>query len=336
MKYVMNNTKSVKKNQVCKKNNFLPMREITDSPEKFFSHMPGKQLALLNALISWCMRYDTVYVSQSTLAKQVGVCREYCNEVIQKFESMGIVRRISRPWRSCIYVLSSYFAHPGVRSRLGFVLTSLRSFALVALFCQQGLKARYGGESTLYTINVIRYNYITKKHPVMKTESRGMERVVVEDNPISPVLRGMKELGLTKWGQIELSIFPDAAFEYAYEIYNQQQNVRDAFRYFFRLCLHYCQINGIKPNWHIALRLRQLYKMPKEAPMTLTKHISSSPVYNKKPEKERGHTPSAVKPKIWKPDPYSSKKKPAIVLSEAMQETARYFQKLLGICTNDA
>lgn len=90
------------------------------------------------------------------------------------------------------------------------------------------------------------------------------------DNPIPQSIRTLKYLNLTKWGQIALTVFPDAAINDTSMRYNAAQGIKDPFKWFYKLCDEYCQREGIEKNWTRYNVLVEYFKMPHDARMTLS------------------------------------------------------------------
>ena len=101
-------------------------------------------------------------------------------------------------------------------------------------------------------------------------------RKIYGENPISPVIRKLKELNLSKWGQIKLSAFPDEVLKDSYEKLKYHKNIRNKYNWFFKLCLNYCHREGIKPDFNWSNMLAKSYKMPIDAPMILPLHFDTS------------------------------------------------------------
>ena len=87
-------------------------------------------------------------------------------------------------------------------------------------------------------------------------------------NTIIPEILELKELNLTKWGQIRLMLFPAEAITACRSSLKYMQS-KNPFSHFFDLCSDYCKTNDISLNFSTCKELQTTYQMPVDAPMTL-------------------------------------------------------------------
>lgn len=92
-------------------------------------------------------------------------------------------------------------------------------------------------------------------------------RQIYGDNPIPLPIRDLEKLGirLTRWGQMELVVFPDAAIEKAAEAFaHNTQDVRSPFNFIYDYALHWCGARKISPRYSYRDQLLQAYGAPEK------------------------------------------------------------------------
>lgn len=153
---------------------------------------------------------------------------------------------------------------------------------------------------------------------------------VYGDNPISPIIRSLTELNLTKWGQIRLSAFPDEAILYAQDKLKNNHDIINKYNWFFKVCYQYCTDTNIKPDWQLVEQLSIGYKMPVDAPMTLPtptatipKKIHSYPVQGKSSLSDKGSRPERSQKQESIKRLYKDYKPMAVIVRDTQAEQAK-------------
>lgn len=278
------NTKN-KKNQDWQKKDCWPADFITKDPYKYFLKFHSTKTNLINIIIGlWNKNGGTVFVLQRILGKWLGICRQRVNEILGELEDLGILIRHYRHMRSCLFKLSSWFMNPYVASALSPILKAIRTPLLYLMFSNQVSEAINQTKTTrikerkiyLFTDNSQQQGYSNRNSLSTKRIVKMNAEISIK-NPISIAIRELTCISLSKWGQIRLSVFPDAAILYAAENFKYGYKLKNAFGFFFQLCQDYCKNNKIQPDWQYSQQLAVKYKMPENAVMLIEKKESKAP-----------------------------------------------------------
>jgi len=119
----------MKHNKVVNKKNQAP--NITNSSllEDFFNDIYNnspKVVNLLDVIVHYTNIFDQVDPSQGTIALKAGITRTYVNQVIKKLDDKGIIEKIWRPFRTCIYKLNPAFNDLQLRKKFQHMFKSFR------------------------------------------------------------------------------------------------------------------------------------------------------------------------------------------------------------------
>jgi hypothetical protein len=292
--------------------------------EQTISSFSPRYLIIFNIVVRYCQAYKVVWVSQEKIAQEAGTVREVVNRACKFFEKKGLITMNYRHMRTSLYHLSPYFKLPDVRHRLKDLVPSLRSALISSIFLFSSLA--YPKVTLTKNSNVYIYTKETKKR------YEGMETPKL--NPISPAIRNIKSLNLTKWGQITLACFPEKAIEYAEKSFKYGKSIRDPFKFFYKLCFNYCIDNDTKPDYIYRNRLASIFNMPEDPKLllnnkpvcdktsrveTVTK-INVIEEYKKKETTERERYESSI-----------SHLKPKLKQSYEPNAQAEEFLKILGL-----
>lgn len=238
-------------------------------------NLSEKEAKCLDYLLLLANKYFLVAPSQTTVGRCIGVGRQYTNRLIKSLCYAGLIDKKQRYNKSCIYSISDHFWNPHIRSQYAHIFSSLRGVPFYLL------TSRFGKQATLYKERIRIYikkglkNNIwgrVKKHLYQGTGimSKIANKIFGSGNPISPQIRNLEKLNLTKWGQIKLSCFPDEAISSAYASFCATKDIKNPFGWFYMTCLYYCQANKIIPDWNYSRQLEEHYRMPSDARMTLS------------------------------------------------------------------
>ena len=93
-------------------------------------------------------------------------------------------------------------------------------------------------------------------------------------NPIALAIRNVTpKLNLTRWGQIELSCYPDEAIYHAYDklvvALESKREIKDLFSWFSTVARNYCEENNLPIDEVYRAQLKQTYNFKQHARMTL-------------------------------------------------------------------
>jgi hypothetical protein len=269
-------------------------------PESFIRDLSNSERSVLNYILYNSKKYSRFFQSQATIAKRVGITQNWCNQIIKKLCSLGLLIKEVRPSKTCIYTVSPYFSIPHIKSALSHLLPALHTLAVALLFHTQYLYNQQTpplvrqnsfyvekhdsennqhklilGVNRLYKVNNLRSIYpensidgppgVSSSNTNMATVGSFIPGVIM--NAAQPELYGISksiqeitELSLTEWGRIKLSAFPDEAIAHARSVMQFVTRARDPFSFFFKTCLQFCNDNGTKPHWKWMYTLQRLYK----------------------------------------------------------------------------
>jgi ribosomal protein S25 len=221
----------------------------------------------------------SVHAAQEYLAHKVGITREYVNRILLKFEEVGLIRSIYRHMKSNIYRIANFFYIPKIRAKLA------RFFRACKWMPWKHLVFRNGGwQKRDSELNVTQYkqsnlyisNLSSKTSDIRVTvyRKRDFEEWPVDQNPIRQSIRNLKQLNLSRLGQINLMQFPDDAINAAAKHLSMLQHIKDPYAWFFDLCRDYCTQQGLPVNESLSQELKKKH-ITRDMPMTL-QPLSSS------------------------------------------------------------
>lgn len=114
---------------------------------------------------------------------------------------------------------------------------------------------------------------------------------------ITPTIREATTLlNLTKWGQITLIPFPEEVLKQVLTDLKRSPNVKKQFGWLFNRLKSYCRTHDIEIKWKEYYLVRDAYKMPDNAPMTL------QPVTNNHESGTKSHDLISDKQRFARPD----------------------------------
>lgn len=238
------------------------------------------QHPVLHNLINILARFENyyymrgVFLTQTTLAKMLGISRQYCNYLLGQLVASGFLLSNYRHKTSCEYKFSRYFHSTSVRDALKHLIPSFKWLSLALLtpvmlqaetisnFVTTQIKSpvtciknpyhRLSKVGGLYTSKVVKNGATGHSHR--------KKRIAVMRNPIIPEIRHIPGVNFTIANQIALSQFPAEAFIFAYHEFKRCKGVRNPFGWFRVVCNKYCSEHGIQPNYQWVLQLEAAYK----------------------------------------------------------------------------
>ena len=228
--------------------------QLDNMPEKVV-HWPKVKIAVLNGLLLWATTYDKVGVSQGKLALIAGTTRQTVNKYIKELTDEGYVSKKFRNRMTCLYVVHPNFFNPSVRISLRHIFSALKHIPpLLLSICHHALnffKNTY--KRTILTVVIYGDNRKKNKYSAGRARRSfvdGLSRAMGGTKVISNEIETIDFLGkLTKDQKMRLSVFPDEAIIHNKVLARYAPEKKDAFAWFYSLCVSYCKANGITPQW---------------------------------------------------------------------------------------
>jgi len=248
-----------------------PIPQVVHDPLYYCQSLNPIKIKILDRLLSFDTENKNIWLSQSTMAKELGISRQWCNQMLREMEDDGLFLSNYRHMRSNEYQVSSFFRSTKVRRLLAPLFRSFRVLFLVML-TQVNLHGSMK-EDIILKSNPHRQKsgrMLTVKQLLLQNQL--LDSIKSKDhkiNPISDAIRNIPGLPLTKWGQIKLSAFSDPVIEEVTYQFNNARNIKKPFNWFFYACLRYCKQNSLSPDWGWCRDLQIAFKMPTDAPMLL-------------------------------------------------------------------
>ena len=248
----------------------IPEIQVTLNPEEAIRKLTPTQLNVFNYLIWMKLHFRAIGCSQSHIAKKLGVSRQTVNESLKVLHDLKFIFKGYRHMRTCFYNVSEFFTSNAMRSRLKHLLPSLHLIFTFSLALLVSSMSTYSMEATQSKVRIIR-NYISSRiyHTGKKNMQVMQAGLVGQNNPISlSILNVTKRLGLTRWGQIKLSKFPDEVIDYAagkLSYVTEKRCIKDEFAWFCEVCSNYCFEEKIQPDYGLMYQLEDIFKMPVNA-----------------------------------------------------------------------
>jgi hypothetical protein len=245
----------------------LPSPEIQSNPAEYFSLCSKTVIRLLKQIFYYHRRRNIFSVSQSWLASQCGVSREWINKLLSQLEANGILKMCYLHKQKSYYRVSSFFTDKVIAS-----LAHLwRAWPLTLLVSNPALNAVSGKSSQLLkedtyiinnNININKGKIITSKKESVMQELYGQK--------IIPYVEELKSIRPTTWGQVYLSAFPKEVVLHADQV--TLKNVKklstnlDRWKYLLSVCKGYCKDNDIQTSWPAAFDVGKELGMPAGGP----------------------------------------------------------------------
>ena len=263
-------------NQALSSTNFKPSKAHCDSVyEHIITNTNHSLQQALSHIIGIKNKHPSCYISQSAIAaKQDKRARKTGNRWMNKLHELGLVTKINRPYRTCLYEPKPIFLDRHMRWMLDRVIKSL-NFLNIAMLISMGLtnspfvKNPYVyAHKHLLEENVPRRDnrYYYKRYiaPGLKSTLDGPDPQQAKPDrsginsqdprrgiPMNGQKR-IKTLKLNHVGEIKLKPFPPEAREYAdIQLRTNKKPVKDLFRFYASLCATYCKQNNITPEWRL-------------------------------------------------------------------------------------
>ncbi len=281
----------------CEKNIQQRIRRITGkSPrstnkdpykiEKLLRQFTPAEKEVTSSLIVLSRVFSRITTSAQTLAQQAGYCSKTVYRIFNKLTQLGLIKRKRRYNNSSITIVNPILEHPVLKSRLWtlfdaytyfkrqaprYVLLYLLFSANVPLEYSNRYKStnQYHSRDDRESQSIPQPRSVTKIEPTLHQVAHIRDTTMA--SPISEILQKevTPRLGLTRKGQLHLSVFDDGALLHGIDGLNAMgKGDRDFdFRLFVNLCEYYCAKHKIKVDIHKPERLIKQYGCRTESPM---------------------------------------------------------------------
>ncbi|HVW99244.1 MAG TPA: hypothetical protein VHA52_02220 [Candidatus Babeliaceae bacterium] len=160
--------------------NILPLKDFIDNPRLLARERP-ELLKVLNAFIWMSNKYEDIYLMQQTMGGWLKLRRETISRMTSELTSLGLLNKLYRPNKTCLYRLSSWFFDFDVRNRLKDILFALTIIPLSYL--QVGVRSHDIIKGDIYKqlnySKLINSNLITRAHAtenIKKTQSEKIQK----------------------------------------------------------------------------------------------------------------------------------------------------------------
>lgn len=252
--------------------------EISLSLGAFFSNrLSITDFEVLDLLYSLRNKYgNNIYKSQTSMARDLGYCRETINRSINRLRSFGIIWTMSGTKQTCLYYLHEFFTKNSTRKNLSSFMRYYVSFSLSLLIPTP--------EVTQVKLDVLKTNLVSSssiresnsnagarareiRHEYEKKER--LNEQTLGRNALEASARLMKlqeNFPITPHGLITLSVFPEQAIDHAESMLNKAIMAQQPFGYFLSLCKNYCKSNGISFSWRPYYERKQALNIDNDAP----------------------------------------------------------------------
>lgn len=267
-------------NQVNSKQNFRPTYgQLFAIYEYIITNVKDDYLAIVSHIVGILNNHPQCYISQTALAERHGYCRKSITRIIKKLCDMGLLSKVFRPNKTCLYSLNPIFEHKSMRYLLERVIKSFY-FINISMLLVWGCtnsplvknpyvyhKSHYQGEMSHEENNrifSIRYDTTQKSRVSRSGHSPGSSLTHRSGIKTEDPRRGIpmnknkriKTLKLNRVGEIKIAAFPQEARDYADKMLREYKKpIKDHFRFYSMACREYCNQHKITPEWRITFSL---------------------------------------------------------------------------------
>ena len=301
----------------------IPIENIIKDPKKGLKKLSVQERRGLSILLQLSSNIS-IYPSQNYIGSRAGMCRKTVNEAIASLCEKGLIAKLFRWNKTCIYRISDFITNPTKEWRAALMAISvfwcgnLVSYPQKPLAVDTVTRIYYKQKSISlkkdfkilpnclktyfykYLFNFIEsiyldsnfysslLNFICEYNNNYNYGKRvNMEKLIIEDY-IHQIIKNHKEFNFTLEQEIILSSYTIGALQYAFANLKGKTDFA-LLRY---LCDEYCKEKNIKPNW------RQYYQLCEVAGIDTENR--------KKPQKGDGELGSESKRNVYTPQRSSS------------------------------
>jgi hypothetical protein len=210
---------------------------IAQDAAQHFAHESPLVLAVIDLLVRFKRRYRWIEPSQDYIARAVGCTREWINKVLKYLSSLGVITSFYRHRRSSLYAVTDFLEQPHIRTKLQHLIPALVVFPLHCLIVPDG---QFTPINKVFNKNISRIFY---------TRYISREGTAKKEQLMNKALPTIKGLNLTRYGALRLSVYPDAAIQYAEQELQKNKNLRAPLGFVHSKCKEWCMQHGMKINW---------------------------------------------------------------------------------------
>lgn len=250
-----------------------------------------------NILVKCSFLFKRMFMGQEAIARMAGVCLKTVGRALKKFHKAGLLMKIGRHEKTCIYKLPTFIFEQSIRYQLSYLLPALQFVALTLLFSTNNCQSESCPTSNYSFIktsqsqhkqyNCKRLNTekvenlrlknsensrfccdVKKKRVVMSkmTEVYGSEPASPEDL-LPKAVQNITSIKLTLAGKVWLSPFPEHVLKKIDCALAKAVNVNDPFRYLFKSAMEECRSQGIQPDWEKRRILTKEFHVSDNSPL---------------------------------------------------------------------
>jgi hypothetical protein len=211
----------------------IPLKQIQDNPRAELSKLTRKELDVLIFILFINNRHPDIYPRQDTIAKFAHCSLRWVNSTIAKLVSLGLINKIYRANKSCLYRVSSWFTETDVKRRIIDILPVLKIIPLMFLIAIDPM-VRYGASSyDIFKGDI----YITnKQQSSLNYVPRSNGKIVKKGKVMSLAIRLAGKWGCSLEETAVLESYSDKILEYADKQMLKTTGITNKRAYFLSIC----------------------------------------------------------------------------------------------------
>lgn len=247
--------------------NTLSQQQIQDLDKKIENLTPSVRL-VANYYFGTANIRKSIFVSQTLVAKKLGICRKTVNRALKLLHELGIITKIDRGWKedrtrikkTCYYIINKLFFYQEIRNRYKHIFLAL---SYLVIFCNfesifgiwsKDERQQYNGVVSgikSYT-NSLFINTNTKLRISSNYQRRDKTTYCSSTYNRSNVVQKNKDVVLNRSiiytyaefndeAKKQLSVFPDKVHIEAIQILKGKTNLVNPVGYYRGVCIKICQ-----------------------------------------------------------------------------------------------
>lgn len=250
---------------------------VCENLDVAISLMKTKHKKVFGVILRHFNVFTSVYPSQETIARITGYTRSVVIDALADLRSLGLISSERFFNASCEYKIDDRFKDPIIRKKYAHIFAALLLNPISLLLANSGMDSRTPPNLNQSLYNISKSSYIKYlsipaqsiliPEPVISARARTSngsgtgfkksEAVMSNPTSIRKSIQDLKQLDLTLYGQIRLSVFPERAIEYGKKKIEFSVASRDKFALFWTICRDYCKDNGLDLDWKEFDRLKE-------------------------------------------------------------------------------